>query len=70
MRPSNVLLLVLCFCLLVQLAQPLQVAVKIDGLPTVRVNVPAIGGASITSAGGESGKDGAAMIENHQNYNP
>nr|ABK21999.1 unknown [Picea sitchensis]ACN39980.1 unknown [Picea sitchensis] len=70
MRPSNVLLLVLCFCLLVQLAQPVKVTLKIDHLPTVVLNVPAIGGASITSAGGESGKDGATMIENHQNYNP
>ncbi|OIC48271.1 hypothetical protein A7L03_19075 [Acinetobacter baumannii] len=72
MRSSNVLLLVLCFCLALQLGH--SVNLRVDGILSVDVPVPTIEATQIASAGGESRKesrkDGAAVVENHEDHKP
>ena len=75
MKTSNVLLLVLCFCFVVQLAQSaLSVNSKVDGILSVDVHVPSIEAAAVASAGAESRKksqkDGTTVVENHDDHKP
>ena len=73
MRASNVLLLVVCFCLVVH-SWNAEARPRLEGRSDLTVNIsialPPIGLAtSLTSAGGERGKVADPMVENHENHN-